>query len=52
LNIRSLIIGDFGAGCVLISFGAILGKVNSLQLLAMATLEIFFYSLNEEIGAI
>lgn len=50
LSITSLIVGDFGAGAVLISFGALLGKLNSFQLLVMACIEIFFYSLNEEIG--
>jgi ammonium transporter Rh len=33
----------------LISFGAILGKVNLFQLWVMATIEIFFYCLNEAI---
>lgn len=49
MNIESLIQADFGAGAVLISFGAILGKVNLFQLWVMATIEIFFYSLNESI---
>lgn len=40
---------DFGAGAVLISFGAILGKCSLFQLWAMATIEIFFYALNESI---
>jgi len=30
LDITSLIIGDFGAGAVLITFGALLGKVNAV----------------------
>ena len=47
-----LIEGDFAAAAVLISFGAILGKVNSMQLLVMSTLEIFFYALNYQIGAV
>jgi len=46
LNIVMLIEGDFAAGAVLISFGAVLGKVNSMQMLVMATFEIFFYALN------
>ena len=29
LSIEKLILGDFGAGAVLISFGAVLGKVNT-----------------------
>ncbi len=46
---KELILADFGAGAVLISFGAILGKVNLLQLWTMATIEIFLYCLNEAI---
>lgn len=42
-------LADFGAGAVLISFGAILGKVSIFQLWCFATLEIFFYCLNEAI---
>ena len=30
LDVTSLIAGDFGAGAVMIAFGAVLGKVNSL----------------------
>jgi len=44
-----LILADFGAGAVLITFGAILGKVNVFQLWVIATIEIFFYCLNEAI---
>jgi ammonium transporter Rh len=51
LNIESLIIGDFGAGAVLISFGALLGKCSLQQLWLLATIEIIFYSINEAIGA-
>jgi hypothetical protein len=28
INIKSMVAADFGAGAVMISFGAILGKVN------------------------
>ena len=34
---------EFAAGAVLISFGALLGKVNHLQLVVMALFEIVFY---------
>jgi ammonium transporter Rh len=51
LDLTSLIIGDFGAGAVLITFGAILGKCSLIQLWIVATLEIIFYGLNETIGA-
>lgn len=46
-----MIIGDFGAGAVLISFGAILGKCSLHQLWLLATIEIIFYAINESIGA-
>jgi ammonium transporter Rh len=51
LDITSLILGDFGAGCVLITFGAVLGKVSLFQMWMLATLEIVFYGLNETICA-
>jgi ammonium transporter Rh len=51
LNIPTLIIGDFGAGAVLITFGAVLGKVSLAQLWTLATIEIIFYGLNEAICA-
>ncbi|KAL7530933.1 hypothetical protein ACHAXR_003756, partial [Thalassiosira sp. AJA248-18] len=42
---------DFAAAAVLISFGAILGKVTKpSQLIVIALLEIIFYAINEEIG--
>lgn len=49
LNYDNIILADFGAGAVLISFGAILGKCSIFQLWVMATLEVFFYCLNEAI---
>ena len=49
LNIEELIKGDFGAGAVLITFGALLGKCSLIQLWILATFEIFYYSLNEAI---
>jgi ammonium transporter Rh len=51
LDLVSLILGDFGAAAVLISFGAILGKCSLQQLWLLATIEIVFYSINESIGA-
>lgn len=52
LTLESLITSDFGAGAVLITFGAVLGKVSLKQLWMLATLEIIFYSLNEAIGLV
>jgi ammonium transporter Rh len=50
LDIVSLITGDFAAGAVLISFGAVLGKASLEQLITMMACEIIFYSINESIG--
>ena len=52
MDIQSLITGDFAAGAVLISFGALLGKINPLQLFIMAIFELIFYAINESIGVI
>ena len=49
LDLKMMCLADFGAGAVLISFGAILGKVSLFQLWCFATLEICFYCLNEAI---
>lgn len=49
LDVKSLIYADFGAGSVLIAFGAILGKVNLMQLWVLATIQMVFYCLNEAI---
>ena len=49
LSVVSLIGADFAAGAILISFGAMLGRVTASQLLVMATLEVIFYSINEMI---
>jgi len=49
LDIKSLITADFGAGAILISFGALLGKTNLLEMLVILLLELVFYSVNESI---
>lgn len=38
---------DFGAATVLISLGALIGKVNAYQILFIATIETCFYALNQ-----
>jgi len=50
MSIHSLIEGDFAAGAVLITMGAVLGKTTPLQLLVIAVLEILFYAANFTIG--
>jgi ammonium transporter Rh len=52
LGIETLIKADFAAGAVLITFGAVLGKTNPVQMLLVALFEIIVYTLNEEIGAV
>eukprot|EP00026_Physarum_polycephalum_P002866 Phypoly_transcript_02875.p1 GENE.Phypoly_transcript_02875~~Phypoly_transcript_02875.p1 ORF type:complete len:834 (-),score=168.92 Phypoly_transcript_02875:78-2579(-) len=50
ITVEKLIMGDFAAGAVLISFGALLGKVTFTQMLLLTIFEVFFYSLNEAIS--
>ena len=38
---------EFACGAILISFGALLGKINHLQLLFMALMEVVIYKINE-----
>jgi ammonium transporter Rh len=42
-----LITADFSAAAVLITFGAVLGKVSRLQLLIIAFIEILMFTVNE-----
>ena len=44
-----MILSDFAAAAVLISFGAVIGKVSRLQIFVMGVFEIIFYSVNENI---
>ncbi len=46
----SLLVADFSAAAVLISFGAVLGKASLGQLILMATVEVVMQRLNEHIG--
>ena len=46
IGIHHLLDGCFCAGAVMISFGAVLGKVTPLQLTVMAIIEPFFFWLN------
>lgn len=47
LDMATLFQGDFGVAAVLISFGALLGKVSPTQLLWLCMLELVFYAINE-----
>jgi len=50
LTMKEMIRGDFAAGAVLISMGAVLGRATWTQLIWMAFFELIFYSINEYIG--
>merc|ERR1719295_1841320 len=52
LHAETLVKGDFAAGAVLISFGAVLGRVTPTQLIIVCGLEIIFYAVNEHIGVV
>nr|AAQ10012.1 Rh blood group-associated glycoprotein [Gallus gallus] len=47
LNIKSMINADFSTATALISFGAVLGKTNPVQMLLLTFLEIVFFAVNE-----
>merc|ERR1711871_1317839 len=50
INIDSFILGDFAAAVILITFGALIGKVTWLQMMIITFFEIIFFSLNENIN--
>ena len=43
----SLVTADFAAAAVLITYGAVLGKISRAQLLVVGMLEIVFFTINE-----
>lgn len=47
VNMDTLVNADFASAAVLISFGAVLGKVSPVQLLVMAAFEVVIYQVNE-----
>ena len=52
LDVRRLITGDFGAGAVLITLGALLGKTQLLEMIVILLMELVVYSVNENIGVV
>ena len=44
-----MITGLYAVAAVLISFGAVIGKITPFQLLVMTVLELIFYSLNNQV---
>eukprot|EP00656_Telonema_subtile_P047880 TRINITY_DN556_c0_g1_i1.p1 TRINITY_DN556_c0_g1~~TRINITY_DN556_c0_g1_i1.p1 ORF type:complete len:466 (-),score=81.80 TRINITY_DN556_c0_g1_i1:87-1484(-) len=52
IDLTSFLLADFAAAAVLISFGALLGKVSPTQLLLLAMVEIIVFSFNESISVV
>lgn len=48
--VDSMLLSDFAAAAVLISFGVVIGKTSPLQLIVMALIEIVVFTANEVIG--
>lgn len=46
LSVRDLLEGDYAAASVMISYGAILGRASSCQLLIISVVEVVFHGLN------
>lgn len=49
VSVSNLVTGDFAVAAVLITYGAVLGKVTPAQLVWMSVFEIVFYAINERI---
>jgi len=49
IDIAHLIAGDFAAGAAMITFGAVLGKINLQQMFFLVWWEMIWYGLNEAI---
>ncbi|KAH3746292.1 rhesus-associated glycoprotein [Pelomyxa schiedti] len=49
VSIESIIEGDFAAGSVMISFGAVIGKVSTVQLTIMTIIHLIVYGANKVI---
>ena len=49
ISLPSMIVADFGAGTVMITYGALLGKCNLQQLIFLATGEMIFWGFNTQL---
>ena len=49
ISLNSLLLADFAAAVVLITFGALLGKVSPLQILVLGFFEMGFFAVNEQL---
>ena len=50
IGVDTLFESDFTCAAVLISFGAVLGKLSAFELLLMSTFEVLIFKINETIG--
>jgi len=50
IDVERIIVADFVAAAILISFGAIIGKTNPTQIIIMAFIEVLLQSANEFLG--
>ncbi|OQV17234.1 Ammonium transporter Rh type B [Hypsibius exemplaris] len=50
IDLTTLLTADFGAAAILITFGAVLGKLSPLQYLIMALIEVSVLEVNEWVG--
>lgn len=50
LGLDAMLVADFCAASILITYGALLGKVTPAQLCVMAFFEVIFYTINEYFG--
>lgn len=50
VSLRSLITADYAAMAVLISFGAVVGRLSAQQLVVMVFFEVIFYSFNQAVA--
>ncbi len=50
ISIENLLVADFCAAAVLISFGAVIGKASLTQLVVMASFEVVVQGFNEHVG--
>ncbi|CAF1176344.1 unnamed protein product [Didymodactylos carnosus] len=51
VDVQSMIVADFVSASVLISMGAVLGKLNPAQLIVMGGIEVVIQTINEWIGS-
>ena len=50
IRLENLIVGDFGAGAAMITYGVLLGKVNLQQMMILITWQMLWWGINENIG--